>query len=771
MNISLPPRLLSALVLLAAFEAAPAVGQPLAEAAAGRTVTVQVPISAGDRPGTTVRWEVRLAPGVASVRGPLEGVVGGHSRVDLPLHLALASALQTGVVQVAMLRRGWSDGASDSIPIILRIVPPAPAGVAAASPRGTPGPRPVPAPGSATPGEGQEGASIQWGGLTREVEVELYGSTRSASPGSLVVLRYTLNSYEDADARLRLKVEPPPGWVLLDRAVEEREFLLEGWESIEGEIRLAVPRDTRPGSRHRVRVDARVEGEPGGAAVLWPVQVVRRGALRPGAVGLSGTASLQASNVRTDGLDGARVGSLVELSGALSPGTTLSVSHRQGPRENLLTNFRIPQEETRWSAMLRGRDWLLQAGNQVAAAGSALVGPYVRGRGGSLRRSEGRLTGDLTVVQPTSYVGDPGGRLVRGSFGVGGRRARLGVAFSDFERPAGGYSTAPRYPEDIDPDSLERLEREREALARSSRNRVQGGGMQLELRSRDGHALNLRGGMLRLGNAGGDTVQDLGAEAYYAFNHRRAQLSAGWRRMPPSLDGVHLAGDAASLDASAKLVGDLRLAGRGYRSLTETLGGEYRSETEGGSLGVRYYRGRWRMDLRGNYREWSYSGAPTVARTGTLALGIPLGALTLGGYLERGTHDNGTLRRPSATYRGDLRWQGRAGMASASASYYETLNSAPRTRADLLGSVRAGEWELAGGAWATRGWLRGGEPGFWTQLGVPVAYDLLLSVGVEHAPPTYAEAPAWLGSVGFRKNVAIPVPFLRNPSGTAHPAP
>ena len=111
-----------------------------------------------------------------------------------------------------------------------------------------------------------------------------------------------------------------------------------------------------------------------------------------------------------------------------------------------------------------------------------------------------------------------------------------------------------------------------------------------------------------------------------------------------------------------------------------------------------------------------------------------------------------------------LRWIGKAGTASWSASYYESLNAPPRLRTDVLGSVKLGEWELAGGAWATRGWARGGEPGFWTQLGVPVSSDLLVTIGLEHAPPAYGQAPTQLGTLGIRKKVAFPIPFLRDGS-------
>jgi hypothetical protein len=611
---------------------------------------------------------------------------------------------------------------------------------------------------------GQEWSSVAIGGLTKEVEVELYGSTRATSPGSLVVLRYSINSYEDQDTRVRLHLDLPTGWVVLDRDIEGRELLLEAWENLEGEIRIQVPKDARPGERHRVRVVGEVMGEPGGAAVFSYVQIIRRGGLKAGQVGLAGTTSLVATTVALETMGGARYGGVVDLSGKLARETTLTLNYRQGPRENALTNYRIAQEETRWSGSVRRPGWTLQFGNQLSSSGNVITGPYVRGQGVSVRRTQGLLLGDVTIAQPTSYIGDPGGHLVRGSGGIGGKRGRAALTFSDFGRPVGGYSTAPRYPEDIDPDSLERLERERKALEAAARNRVQGAGLDTELRSGESHRLTVRAGFMRLHNAAGDTIADSSLEAQYAFNHRRATLSAGWRRMPQSLQGIYLPGDELALDGSLKVIGEWRLAGRAYRTSNQTVGNSYRSENEGAAFGIRYYRQGWRTELRGNYREWSYGQQPTIARTISASVGVPVGPLTLSGYADVGEQDNGTARQSTASYRGDLRWTGKAGSAAWSASYYEALNSAPRLRTDVLGSLKLGEWEVAGGAWATRGWQSGGDPGVWTQLGIPVRYDLQLSLGVEHAPPSYGQPPQWLGTLGVRKKVGFAIPFLRDGS-------
>ena len=734
--------------------------------APGAAAELVVQLSDGSRSGLSFRYVVAAAPGMYlhhSADGRLEGVGGGHSVLRVPLTFTVPATQPAGPVKVAMARVAWSDGTLDSIPIRVNIGPrqllslgtqPSGPTTSAASAAATPPP----------PLEGQEGASVAVGGLTREVEVELYGSTRTASPGGLVVLRYSINSYADQDERVRLRLRLPAGWTLLDRDVEGREFLLEGWENIEGEIRVMVPRDAKPGERHRIYVSGEVVGEPGAAVVFTPVQVLQRGGLKAGEVGLEGTMSVLAGNLQAGSMGTARYGGMVQMSGKMTRQTTLSLDYRRGPRETNLTNFRIPQDETRWTSTLRNPRWSMQAGNQIGASGGALTGPFVRGRGASLRRTAGHLVGELTMAQPTSYVGSAGGHVVRGNVGVSGQRGHLLLAFSDFGRPAGGYSTVPRYPEDISPDSLERLERERRAAERAPGNRVRGGGLDAELRAARMHRLALRGGWLRLDNAKGDVVDDASAEIQYGFNHRRASFNARWRQMPRSLQGILLPGNESAVDGTLKIAGELRLAGRLYHNVSETVGNVFSTENDGQSLGVRYQRSGWRFDVSGNRREWSYGEQPTLARTLTLFFGVPVGPLSFNGFADVGEQRRDTLHQPMRNFRTDLRWTGGAGTASWSTSSYEALGGARRLRTDVLGTLKVDAWELAGGAWATRGWARGGEPGLWTQVGVPVGAGLLLTFGVEHAPPSFGEPPVALGTIAIRKRLALPLPFLRDAS-------
>jgi hypothetical protein len=693
--------------------------------------------------------------------------------VGLPFRLIVGKPQPLGRVSLGDVTIAWEDGPAHTLPIYWDVSPadrnaPTAITIRSAEPAEQAPPLNVDLPPS-RPGNpsvhGQEWVSVPVGGLTKDVEIELYGSTRATSPGGVVVVRYSINSFEDQDERVRLQVNLPDGWILLDAGALDQEFLLEAWESIEGEVRLVVPEHAVPGERHQIHVSGLVMGEPGSAEVFSYVQILRSGGLRPGQVGLTGTASLQATSFGVETLEGARYGGLVDLSGRLNGRTTLSLNYRQGPREQNLTNYRIAQEQTRWSAMLRAPAWQLQVANHITSSGTALTGPSARTEGVQFRRTQGLLVGDLIAGRPTTFAGDADGHILRGSLGLAGPRGRLAAVFSDFARPVGGYSTQPRYPEDIPPDSLERLERERAALAAAPSNRVQGAGLEGELRAAGTHRLTLRGGVLRLSNAAGDSIRDLSTEAQYSLNHRAGSANVRWRRMPPSLQGVHLPGDEVSADGSLRLVGDLRLAGRAYRGTARTLHNEFQAENEGASLGLRYFRSGWRFDVRGSHRAWGYGQTPTTARGGNLSVGIPVGPVSVNGFADLSEQDNGTVRRPTSSYRGDLRWTGRSGSLSWSASRFEALNADPRMRTDLLGSLKLGEWEAAGGAWATRGWASGGDPGFWTQIGVPVSFDLLLALGLERAPRSWGQAPAFLGTLGIRKKLMVPVPFLRHDTG------
>jgi hypothetical protein len=173
---------------------------------------------------------------------------------------------------------------------------------------------------------------------------------------------------------------------------------------------------------------------------------------------------------------------------------------------------------------------------------------------------------------------------------------------------------------------------------------------------------------------------------------------------------------------------------------------------------MRFSRGARRVELRGNYRESQFTTA-NVRRTVSLTAATPVGPATLSGNADVGEQDTGTRVDPVAFYRTDLRWVKEAGTVSLGASHSESLGIG-RQRVDVMTSLKLRDVELAGGAWATRGYAVGGRPGMWTSVGIPVGYDSLATFAIDYSPLTWTAAPSLRGSVSIRKRFTLPVPFM-----------
>jgi hypothetical protein len=236
-------------------------------------------------------------------------------------------------------------------------------------------------------------------------------------------------------------------------------------------------------------------------------------------------------------------------------------------------------------------------------------------------------------------------------------------------------------------------------------------------------------------------------------------LNLRWRDTPATVSGISLPGDEIAADGNVRLFRDVHLVGRIYQNSTETMGTELFSRGEGTSLGVRFMRGARRIEVRGNYRESEYSTA-TVNRTVSVMAGAPLGPFTLSANADVGEQETAIRINRVAYYRGDLRWVKDIGTVSFAASHSESLGVG-RDRFDAIGSLKAKGLEVAGGAWATRGYTSGGRPGMWTSVGVPVGYDSTLSVALDYSPLTWVAEPSLRGMVSIRKRFSAPMPFVR----------
>jgi hypothetical protein len=603
-------------------------------------------------------------------------------------------------------------------------------------------------------------AAVRQAGLTQDLILQIAEASVVVPPGGVVSLKYVLYSAEGNVEWIRLRLDAPPSWSLLDAELVEGERLLEAWEIVTGELRIALPAGASTGQRHLVRLTAEAVEEPGVAEALTHVHVLDGGGLGAGAAHLAGTTSLMLSQLEPSGLEGARVAGAIDLSGRLGDETYTSITYRQGRQENL-SNNRYSLEEKYLSGSVRRSGWNVEFGNQVSSVGSALTGPSVNGEGIALRRRSGRVRGEAVLARPTTFSGEGGGHLWRGNVGLETTLGTIGIAASEFARPDGGYNTLPPISDPtLDPDSLEALERQRRLSQASASTRVQGLGLEAKLRLSRSHRLLMRGGTLRLQSARGEAVSAPSLEAHYSFSSQSATLNTRWRRMPPSVQGVYIPGNELSMDGSLRLISELRLLARAFQYENETLGDGYRSEREGASLGLRYAWGRWRVEMQGHQRDVR-SSIRSLRRTGQLSIGLPIGPVSMNGSAELGEEEASRGTYPFRSYRSDLRWSGDAGFASLGVSSYETGGGPARLRADLLASVMVGEFELAGGAWATRGWAAGGEPGWWINVGLPVTSEWMLLLGVEQARDLLApDASGWRTSFGLRKKLIVPLPFL-----------
>jgi hypothetical protein len=441
--------------------------------------------------------------------------------------------------------------------------------------------------------------------------------------------------------------------------------------------------------------------------------------------------------------------------------SSLSFTFDDGLQQNF-SNVRYEEPHTRVAGNVRHAGWDVSFGNGISSSGNAFTGPYVRGRGASLRRPTGRLVADLFVAQPTTIDGDASGHLVRSRVGLRTKTTAITLAMSDFSRPAGGYTTMPTVQVTVlDPDAAERLEIERRLTAQSPSNAVRGVGTELEFSPSPAHRFTTRLGSLWLSSASGLRVSGFAGEASYSFiNPRIATINTHWRETPPSIQGIYLPGDEIGADGSLRLVSDLRVVGQTYRNSNDTLDSNSLSTTNGTSLGMRFMRGGNRIEARGNYRESQFD-AMTVRRTVSLNGGVPVGPMAASLILELGQQERAGQVEPLSFYHGDLRWIGKGGNTlSVGYSRQDVTAVLTTQRLDVLTSYSARDWEFAGGVWVSSGFPVGGKPGGWGTIGIPLASDMLITIGGDYSPVTWTADPTWRGLISVRQRFVLPLPFL-----------
>jgi len=709
----------------------------LAVVTPGTSVTVPITVGTIDRPAGLVGYSFVPASGVEAVgerTGTLTWKPDSHRDLRATVRLAVGATQPTGRLLAGRVSLRWPDGHVESIDVWVDVRPPVKV----------------------------------TGSRSNEFDVELTPVQRSAPPGGAVRFRFSIYNNEPTEDRLRLRILAAPGWTLTDSELEQREWPIEPYGSIEQDIDITIPDDARIGDRPLVRLLVEVVGQPGEIEALSFASVVKGGGVKPGVPLVSGSSTFGYSQLGASGVDPAQRTGALTLSSKFGPTSSFSFSYDHGIEQNL-SNYRYEGAQTRVTGSLRHAVWHASFGNYVSAQGNAITGPYVLGRGVSVQRPAGTLLAEIVASQPNTINGIADGHLFRGRVGVRGTKLTVAFSASDFGRPAGGYTTISNVQTGVlDAETEAELEFERRLTTSSASNSARGMGLDTEFRPSSTQRITFRTGELWLSNAVGDHISAPVGEASYGLVTKRATFNARWRDMPPTVSGVYIPGDDLGVDGSVGLWRDVRLVGRGYQSSTRTFNSDVFSDNEGASVGVRVARGARRVEVRANYGESQYS-TNTVRRTVSIQAGAPVGPFHLNGSADVGEQDTavgGSSRL--ALVRGDVAWVGSGGNASLSVSHSDR-SGIVQQRVDLLASLHVRGMELAGGTWFTRGYASGGRPGAWTSIGVPVGFESMVVFGLDYSPLNWTDVPALRGSLAFRKTLAFPVPFAKPLSSAAIP--
>jgi hypothetical protein len=597
------------------------------------------------------------------------------------------------------------------------------------------------------------------GNSNSDFVVEAFAAPRQVAPGNMVNLAYTVYNSSDRDERVRLRLIAPPGWVLRGHD-EAAEMAVEAYDELDGELSVLAPVDATPGTRVQLRLVAEIIGARTTAEGPVQLDVVRRGGLRPGQRGMQGSAYLGTRGADPGAGTTGTLGGSLELTGRISPASTLTLGFLRGPRVNQppLLPF-ASQQADRYSADLHSPRWWLSAGNALFSTGSAISGPGLRVQGAALRRTSGPVVGELVAGQPMTFGGDAAGLMGRARLGLTTPLGVIALAASDVRREATSYLPA---------------------------TRVRGGGLDLQLAGGE-HRLVARAGAVWVRGRADSTRSGFAGEGQYSFSGRNLNFYGSGRVMPWTITGAQLPGNDLSGDAGVRVLGGAWLVGRASTSTTHTYGVAYGWRTDALAGGVRVAgRNGARLDLRANYREFlGYTWL--LRRTVTAAAGMPLGPLVVDASAEVGHQLQNGTRSPIEFYRGGLRWTGAAGYVSFAGSYQDYANGARNLRWDASASLKRDAVELDGGAWISRGTVFGANPGAWANLALPLGAGFSLITGGEYMrwtpatarllPPTQPLPPdsvreepgsnlptPWRVTFGIRRALTLPLPGRRQPA-------
>ena len=308
----------------------------------GTPMTVAVPIVTADRPAGSVSYSFVPVAGVEVLNastGSLTWNPDSQRRLQAPVRLSVSADQRAGRLLVGRLSLRWSDGRVESIDVSVEV-------------------------------RLHEKVTAA---RSNEFDVELTPVQRSAPPGGAVRFRFSIYNNEPKEDRLRLRILAAPGWTVTDSTLEQREWPIEPYGSIEQDIDITIPDDAPIGDRPLVRLLVEVIGHPGEIEALSYASVVKGGGVKPGVPLVSGSSTFGFSQLGAGGEDPARRTGALTLSSKFGSSSSLSFSYDHGIEQNL-SNYRYEGAQTRLTGSLRHAGWDASFGNYVSALGNAITG-------------------------------------------------------------------------------------------------------------------------------------------------------------------------------------------------------------------------------------------------------------------------------------------------------------------------------------------------------------------------------------------------------------
>ncbi len=318
-------------------------------------------------------------------------------------------------------------------------------------------------------------------------------------------------------------------------------------------------------------------------------------------------------------------------------------------------------------------------------------------------------------------------------------------------------------------DDLQRIE---PLLARESLMRAVG--VEADLHTAKSQRLLVRAGHVRVEGWSGDRSEGLTGELRYSITRPAASFTFDARRSPSAVTGAFLAGDAVTLNASARVVGDLRLIARAHSGSSSLVGATRRVVNKGAATGLQFSRKQTRVTLQAKYAELHASSLHRITRTASLNVAIPFRMTRFNADLEAGTADHNGVARPYRAFRGRVGFfEEKDVNFGVSASYNEYGVGPTRLRLDADAAVAFGNFLIEGGGGYGRGQVLGTDVHSWVSIEAPQTRSTTLLATIDHTRWEFKSSPyiifaddfdlgsPWRFTVGIRQPLSVVVPFLR----------